>query len=427
VSNLAIHGGPKAVSARPEPMSSLDTAELKAILCRLVDEGVFSDTSDSGIVGRFERSFADHAGCAFGLSFCNGTSALLSAYFAAGVGPGTEVIHPCYSWVASAAPVLLLGARLVFCGVAPDSLLIDPGQIEAFVTPRTRAISVVHMHGNVCRMHEVVDVARAHGLLVIEDCSHCHGALYRSQRCGSVGEIGCFSFQGSPVGGKPIASGEGGMAVCQRRDLYETMLAFAHINRVPAGGFTDGVLRSFAPYNRGMKLRAHPWAMACAALMLRDLDRMNRMKLELRARVLETLRAFEALRPATTAPESTPGGFYGGMNLIYQPERAGGVATEAAIAALKAEGVHCGPAPYPLLHQLPFFREQELVLSASDPGWQRPGTPVDFSRLGPSEHAHARVINILYPMQISAEQAYVTQMLDAFVKVFEHLKRRGSL
>ncbi|QEH32405.1 L-glutamine:scyllo-inosose aminotransferase [Aquisphaera giovannonii] len=422
-SKLAIHGGPKAVSAKPVPVSPLDPSELKAALGELIDAGEFSDASGAGAIGRFERSFAEYIGCDHGLGFCNGTSALLAAYLACGVGPGDEVIHPCYSWVASVAPLLLLGARPVFCGVSPLSLLIDPAAIGPLITPRTRAISVVHMHGAVCEMDAVLEIARARGLPVIEDGSHCHGASYRGRRCGSLGDVGCFSMQGGPVGGKPVACGEGGIAVCRSRDLYERMTSFAQINRVPGGGFLDAELAQLAPFNSGMKFRAHPWAMACASLMLRDLDRANAEKREVRARVQESIEPLWALTMCETAADSTPGGFYGGINLLHHPERAGGVPAARILDALKAEGVACGPAPYPLLHRLPLFRGDAPGARRLYPWLAETPAPAASTDLGPSEDAHGRVVNVLFPMQLSPGDPYVPQMLDAFRKVYGHLSR----
>jgi dTDP-4-amino-4,6-dideoxygalactose transaminase len=315
----------------------------------------------------------------------------------------------------------------VFCGVSPQSLLIDPGNIEPLITPRTRAISVVHMHGNVCEMDAVLDVARAHGLRVIEDCSHCHGALHRGRRCGSLGDIGCFSMQGGPVGGKPVACGEGGIAVCDGRDHYELMTSFAQINRVPRGGFLNPELAMLAPYNGGMKFRAHPWAMACASLMLRDLDRVNADKCELRERVQEGIEPLEALAMARTAAGSTPGGFYGGINLLYHPDRAGGVPAAAILDALKAEGVICGPAPYPLLHRLPLFRDDAPGVGRLYPSRADSPAPPPPAALESSEDAHGRVINVLFPMQIPPDDPYVPQMLDALAKVFDHVSRHGSI
>src|SRR5207249_3027548 len=139
---------------------------------------------------------ADYEARRHGLVMNSGTAALHSAYFAAGVGPGSEVIVPSYTFFASAAPILQCGGTPVFCDVDERTLTADPDDVERRITPRTRAICVVHMWGNPARMDRFSEIARRHRVALIEDCSHAHGASYRGRPVGSWGDIGCFSLQG---------------------------------------------------------------------------------------------------------------------------------------------------------------------------------------------------------------------------------------
>jgi dTDP-4-amino-4,6-dideoxygalactose transaminase len=423
---LAVDGGTPVVGCRPTPLAPINADELKAAIAGLIDAGIFSDVAASGPLARAEREFAEFIGVPYALSFSSGTAALTAAYAAAQIGPGDEVLHPCYSWISSIAPAVHRGARPVFCEIEERSLLLDPDDIERRITRRTTALTIVHMHGNVCDARAIA-VARRHGLFVIEDCSHSHGATAHGQRCGSVGDIGCFSLQGSPVDGKPVAAGEGGFAVTRSRVLYERMLLSAHINRWPMhGSFEEAEWDALRPYNLGLKSRAHPWAIACASLMMRSLEGVNDRKRQVRQLVAHGLASIDALALAQSAPATVPAGFYGGLNIIYRPERAHNTPVELVRRALAAEGVIVGGAPYPLLHKLPFFANPSLVRDAVGPA-----VPLD-DLAGPdslrvSESVHERVINVLHPFNVGPEDPYVVRMVDAFIKVFAHIDRHEGL
>lgn len=159
----------------------------------------------SGVIEKFEHEFAELSGTKFALAMNSGTAALHSAYFALGVGPGTEVIVPAYTWHASATPVLQCGAVPVFCDIDPRTLTIDADAIAPLITERTRGICAVHIWGNPCEMDRITALANERGVSVVEDCSHAHGARYGGRPVGSWGDIGCFSLHAS----KPVAAGEG--------------------------------------------------------------------------------------------------------------------------------------------------------------------------------------------------------------------------
>jgi perosamine synthetase len=159
-------------------------------------------------VKAFEQEFAEFTGVRHALAVTSATAGLTLAGEALGVGPGDEVITTPISWVATATAFSVLGAKLVFCDVEPRSLNLDPSKLEALITPRTKAIVPVHLYGQCCRMEELLEVARAHAIGVIEDCAHAPGAEYRGKKAGALGDIGAFSFQQQ----KNMATlGEGGM------------------------------------------------------------------------------------------------------------------------------------------------------------------------------------------------------------------------
>jgi dTDP-4-amino-4,6-dideoxygalactose transaminase len=166
-------------------------------------------------VAGFEDAFAAYSGAAHGIGVNSGTSALHLALLAAGVGPGDEVITTAFTFVATVAAIGYTGARPVLVDIDPETLTLDVRQIEAAVTPRTRAIVPVHLYGHPADMDPILAVAGRNGLAVIEDAAQAHGAEYRGRRVGSLGDAGCFSFYPSKNLGAP---GEAGMVVTNRPD-----------------------------------------------------------------------------------------------------------------------------------------------------------------------------------------------------------------
>lgn len=167
-------------------------------------------------VAAFEEEFAAYCGVRQAVAVNSGTSALHCALLAAGVGPGDEVITVPCTFVATVAAVVYTGAKPVFIDVDPISYTMDPSLIEDAISPVTKAILPVHLYGNPAAMDSILDIARRRGLIVIEDAAQAHGAQYRGRRCGSMGDLGCFSFYpGKNLG----AYGEGGLVATNHPEL----------------------------------------------------------------------------------------------------------------------------------------------------------------------------------------------------------------
>lgn len=167
-------------------------------------------------VAAFEEEFAAYCGTRFAVAVNTGTSALHLALLAAGVGTGDEVITVPFTFVATTAAVVYTGATPVFIDVDRSTYTMDPTRIEAAITPRTKALLPVHLYGHPADMDAILAIAKRHNLLVIEDAAQAHGAEYRGRRCGSIGEMGCFSFYpGKNLG----AYGEGGMVTTNDADF----------------------------------------------------------------------------------------------------------------------------------------------------------------------------------------------------------------
>lgn len=209
--------------------------EIDAAVVRAIESGQFVLGPE---VSAFEERFASYSNAKHCKAVNSGTSALHLALLAAGVGSGDEVITVSMTFVATTAAILYCGAKPVFVDIDSHTWTMDPKLIEAAITPRTKAIVPVHLHGLMADMDAIMAIARRHGLIVIEDAAQAHGAEYKGRRAGSIGDAGCFSFYpGKNLG----AYGEGGAVVCndpgiaQRIALLRDWGQASKYNHVVAG------------------------------------------------------------------------------------------------------------------------------------------------------------------------------------------------
>lgn len=179
-------------------------------------------------ITRFEDAFRQHLGVKYAIATSSCTGALHMGLAALGVGPGDEVIMADTNWIATAAPIVHLGAEPVFVDILPDSWCIDPELTETAITPRTKAIIAVHLYGNLCDMDRLLAIGQKHGIPIIEDGAEAIGSQYHGKRAGSMGKFGAFSFHGT----KTLTTGEGGMFVTNDAALYETVLTLSNHGRV---------------------------------------------------------------------------------------------------------------------------------------------------------------------------------------------------
>jgi perosamine synthetase len=209
-------------------------------------------------IARFEGAFKEHLGVkhAFATSSCTG--ALHLGMAALGIGPGDEVIMGDTNWIATAAPIVHLGAKPVFVDILPDSWCLDPERVEQAITPRTKAIVAVHLYGNLCDMDRLMAIGEKHGIPVIEDAAEAIGSIYHGKRAGSMGRFGAFSFHGT----KTLTTGEGGMFVTGDPALYEQALTLNNHGRA------RGQTRQFWPDMIGFKYKMSNLqaAIGCAQL-----------------------------------------------------------------------------------------------------------------------------------------------------------------
>lgn len=192
-------------------------SEIDAAVMNILETSQFALGKE---VAAFEEEFAAYHQVDHAAGVNSGTSALHLALLAAGIGPGDEVITVTFTFVATVAAIHYTGARTVFVDINPRSFTMDPALIEKAITKRTKAILPVHLYGQMADMDPILEIAKKHNLLVIEDAAQAHGAEYKGKRAGSLGDLGCFSFYpGKNLG----AYGEGGMVVTNNPEYNRTI------------------------------------------------------------------------------------------------------------------------------------------------------------------------------------------------------------
>jgi perosamine synthetase len=176
---------------------------------------------------KFEQTFSSHIGVPYAIATSSCTGALHLALSAAGLEAGDEVILADINWIATVAPIAYLGAKPVLVDILPDTWCIDPRRVEEAITSRTRAVIATHIYGNLCEMKELVELCAKYKLLLVEDAAEAIGSSYHGSPAGSIGDVGVFSFHGT----KTVTTGEGGMFVTRRPELFETALTLSNHGR----------------------------------------------------------------------------------------------------------------------------------------------------------------------------------------------------
>lgn len=222
-------------------------------------------------ITRFEEAFKIHLGVKYAIATSSCTGALHMGLKALDIGPGDEVIMGDSNWIATAAPIVHLGARPVFVDILHDSWCLDPDLVEKAITPRTKAIVAVHLYGNLCDMNSLLDIGKKHGVLIIEDAAEAIGSEYYGKRAGSMGKFGTFSFHGT----KTLTTGEGGIFVTNDENLYEQVLTLSNHGRA------RGQTKQFWPDLIGFKYKMSNVQAAIGCAQLERLESLIKRKREI--------------------------------------------------------------------------------------------------------------------------------------------------
>lgn len=294
-------------------------------------------------ITRYERAFKAHLGVEYAIATSSCTGALHMGMAALGIGPGDEVIMADSNWIATAAPIVQLGAKPVFVDILPDTWCIDPELAEIAITPRTKAIIAVHLYGNLCDMDRLLAIGEKHNIPVIEDAAEAIGSVYRGKRAGSMGRFGTFSFHGT----KTVTTGEGGMFVTDDADLYETVLTLSNHGRASCQ------TKQFWPEVVGFKYKMSNMQ---AALGCAQLERIAEL-VSRKRKILQYYRAqLERLPRVRMNPEPA-----GTVNGAWMPtvvfDAATGVTREKLQIAFRVENIDARVFFYPL-SSLPMFEDK---------------------------------------------------------------------
>lgn len=344
---LAIFSGPKAVWSDPGDIFTwpIVTKEDENAVLEVLRRGAMSGTD---VTRQFEKEFAAWQGTEYALGFNNGTSSLQAAMYACRVGVGDEIICPSITYWASAIQVFSLGGTVVFADIDPDTLCINPGDIEHRISKRTKAIIAVHYLGYPADMDPIMEIAKKYGIRVIEDVSHAQGGMYKGRKLGTIGDVGAMSL----MSGKSLAIGEGGMLVTNDREIYERAIALGHYEKFD-NSFRTEELKPYAglPIG-GYKYRMHQLSSAMGRVQLKYYDercREIRKAMNYFWDLLEGVPGIKAHRILKDAG-SNMAGWYAAHGL-YRPEELGGLSVTRFCEAVRAEGVEgCGPGCNQALH-----------------------------------------------------------------------------
>ncbi len=295
-------------------------------------------SSSGKYLARFESDFAEFCGVRHAISCCNGTVAVHLALLASGIGPGDEVIVPTLTYVATANPVVYCGAQPVFVDAEPRTWNMDPERVAEAITPRTRAIVVVHLYGHPVDMDPILKLAESHGLRVIEDAAEAHGATYHGRVVGSMGSLATFSFYGNKI----ITTGEGGMVVCDDDELAATVRQLHGQGQEPGRRYWFPIV--------GFNYRMTNIEAAIGLAQLERIDWHLSRRREIVGWYREELAGVEGIELSPEEPWAQSAFWI--VCAVLDENRFG--ARDDAMAALDGAGIETRPFFYPL-HTLPMY------------------------------------------------------------------------
>ena len=361
----------------------LDGNEKKYLL-ECIDTGWIS--SEGPFVRRFEERFAARVDRRHGIAVCNGTAALDAAVEALGIGPGDEVILPAFTIISCVLQIVRAGGVPVLVDSDPITWNMDVAQIENRITSRTKAIMAVHIYGLPIDMDPLLEIARRHGLKVIEDAAEMHGQTYKGRPCGSFGDISTFSFYPN----KHLTTGEGGMIVVDDNVLADECRSLRNLCFQPHKRFVHERL--------GWNLRMTNLQAALGLAQLERLDEFVVRKRHMGARYTAELATLPGLR-LPLAKTDYAENIYWVYGLVIDDDR--GMDAEESMRRLAAKGIGTRPFFCPM-HQQPVLRRKGLFANDSHPVSER------LYRQG-----------FYIPSGLALTEGQIDQVIDTVRKVFE--------
>jgi perosamine synthetase len=300
-------------------------------------------------INRFEGLFKQHLGVQYAIATSSCTGALHMGMAALNIGPGDEVIMADTNWIATASPIVNLGAKPVFVDILPDSWCIDPDKAEAAITTNTKAIVAVHLYGNLCDMNRLLTIGEKYGIPIIEDAAEAIGSIYHDRRAGSMGKFGSFSFHGT----KTLTTGEGGMFVTNDAELFERVLTLSNHGRA------RGQTKQFWPDLVGFKYKMSNLQAAIGCAQIERIEELIQRKRDIFATYREYL---DQLPCVSMNPEP-----YGTINGAWMPtvvfEKKAGITSNELQAVFKVENIDARIFFWPL-STLPIFESAPININS---------------------------------------------------------------
>jgi len=298
-------------------------------IVEVLRSGRWSSAGGGGQVVDFETAYAKLLGANRCVTTASGTTALITSMHVMGVDAGDEVITSPYTFIATYNTILMLKALPVFADTDPATLTMDPASIESRITERTRAIVPVHIYGMPCDMDPINAIAKKHNLAVVEDACQAWLAEYKGRKCGTLGELGCFSFQNS----KHIPAGEGGAVTGDSDELLDRCHAFHNCGRA------FGTFKGSGCFSRGTNCRMMHYA---AALLRQEIDKLvtdTKRRQENADHLTAGLQEIPGIQPVRL-PENSRAVWHL-YAFRYDADQFHGLPRDKFIRALRAEGVPC--------------------------------------------------------------------------------------
>ena len=397
----ALLGGTAIRSADYPAWPIWDDAE-RRILNETLEQGGWWQ-GDGSVARDFANAFARYHSAAFGMAMTNGTHTIEAALIACDGGDGDEVIVPGMTFVASASAVLAVNATPILVDIDPETLCLDATAAEAAMTPRTKAIIVVHVAGAAADLDALTELCARRGVHLIEDCAHAHGTFWRGRGVGSYGSFGSFSMQRS----KLMTAGEGGVLICNDQALRDRAWAYADCGRVKGEWW-------YHHATVGTNLRMSEWQGAILTAQLARFPEQNARRNDSAVALGLALDQIEGLRPQRRDPRMDSQGNYCFV-FHYDADAFAGMPLRTFERAMAAEGIPMGVS-YPSLNELAVFRDANFGprLRASAP-------KVDYAtvRLPNSEHAARSTVWIEHRILL-AEPEDVLDVARAAARIQQH-------